>query len=99
MLSQEKAWVVKAWLARVACVYLEVPALLNTAAERLRDRSENLDVRLGCHMAFRFAGPTEQTVRLFRELAEDADEIGEDARADLAKWGKAEPGVAADTAT
>jgi hypothetical protein len=95
-LRKETEWVVKAWLARVACMYREVPAVIDAVAERLLDRSESLDVRLGCHLALRFAGPTEQVVRVFRELAGDADEVGEDARADLAKWGKAEPSAAPD---
>jgi hypothetical protein len=95
-LRKETAWVVKAWLARVSCMYRDVPEVIDAAAERLLDRSESLDVRLGCHLALRFAGPTAQTVRVFRELAGDADEIGEDARADLAKWGKAEPSAPPD---
>jgi ankyrin repeat protein len=40
--------------------------------------------------------PTEQSVGVFRELAEDADEIREDAREDLAKWDKAEPSATPD---
>jgi hypothetical protein len=90
-LRKERVWVVKAWLARVSCMYRVVPAVVDAAAERPLDRSESLDVRLGCHMALRSTGPTEQVVQVFRELAGDADAIGEDVRKDLAKWGMAGP--------
>jgi HEAT repeat protein len=73
-----------------------IPALANL----LMDRQEQPEVRHACFFALRRVGaPEGQLVGMFRELADDGDDLAEEARRALAEWGRtepAEPGAAAD---
>lgn len=90
-LRREDDWMVKCWLARVAGVYSDVPAIVTVAAERFRDSAESDDVRCGVQRGLEGLGPTAEILELFHAVAAGTDTIAEYARDTLNRWGQSEP--------
>ena len=88
-LEKDDSWVIKAWLGRVIGIYRDVPAVAEVSEERVRDRQESPEVRLGCLAALGYCRPTERVLGLFRELAGDADQVARQVRWYLTRWGRA----------